>query len=171
MMFKSSKNKDAAWELMKFLSSDEIQTEYAELLGHVPVAARSPSRRSPSKEPNYEAFYKAIQQGRTYAPIPQWAQIENAYKARFGNILDAAGGLGGELVQPEAVTEELERGGRRRPTRSWPRAPADGLRQVSAPLPLTSPRPAEPAAAPTAGPRREADARRAAGAAAASPTG
>ena len=33
---------------------------------------------------NFEAVFQAIQQGRTYAPIPQWAQIENAYKERFG---------------------------------------------------------------------------------------
>jgi multiple sugar transport system substrate-binding protein len=34
--------------------------------------------------------YEAIQQGRTYSPIPQWGEIENAYKGRFGNILDEA---------------------------------------------------------------------------------
>jgi multiple sugar transport system substrate-binding protein len=39
---------------------------------------------------NYAAVYQAIQQGRTYSPIPQWAEIENAYKGRFGNILDEA---------------------------------------------------------------------------------
>jgi len=43
---------------------------------------------------NHEAFYQAIQNGRTYAPIPQWGQIENAYKTRFGNILDSAAGVG-----------------------------------------------------------------------------
>jgi multiple sugar transport system substrate-binding protein len=56
-----------------------------------------PSRIEPQKaageaDANYGAFFKAIQQGRTYAPIPQWGPIEQAYKARFGNILDQAGG-------------------------------------------------------------------------------
>ena len=36
MMFKSAKNKDAAWEVMKFMSSDDFQTKYAELLGMFP---------------------------------------------------------------------------------------------------------------------------------------
>ena len=42
--------------------------------------------------PTTAAFFKAIQQGRTYAPIPQWGPIEQAYKARFANILEQAGG-------------------------------------------------------------------------------
>ena len=36
MMFKSSKNKDAAWELMKYLSQDQIQTDYAAKQGMFP---------------------------------------------------------------------------------------------------------------------------------------
>ena len=106
MMFKSAKNKEAAWQVMKFMSSDEFQTKYAELLGMFPSRSE-PQQAIAEKDPNYESWYEAIQQGRTYAPIAQWAQIENAYKARFGNILDAAGGLGGDSFGPETVTEEL----------------------------------------------------------------
>jgi multiple sugar transport system substrate-binding protein len=56
-----------------------------------------PSRLEPQKQAaeadaNHGAFFKAIQQGRTYAPIPQWGPIEQVYKARFGNILEQAGG-------------------------------------------------------------------------------
>ena len=107
MMFKSAKNKDAAWEVMKFMSSDDFQTKYAELLGMFPSRSE-PQQAIADKDPNYRSWYEAIQQGRTYAPIAQWAQIENAYKARFGNILDAAGGLGGGSFSPETVTEELQ---------------------------------------------------------------
>ena len=58
-----------------------------------------PSRTTPQKaiageSEDYQSWYTAIQQGRTYAPIPQWGQIENAYKTRFGNILDSAAGVG-----------------------------------------------------------------------------
>ena len=106
MMFKSAKNKDAAWEVMKYMSSDDFQSQYAELLGMFP-SRTEPQRAIADKDPNYESWYDAIQQGRTYAPIPQWAQIENAYKARFGNILDAAGGLG-ESFSPQTVTTQLQ---------------------------------------------------------------
>lgn len=105
MMFKAAKNKDAAWEVMKFMSSDDFQTKYAELLGMFP-SRTEPQKAIAEKDPNYQSWYDAIQQGRTYAPIAQWAQIENAYKARFGNILDAAGGVGGSFSD-STITDEL----------------------------------------------------------------
>jgi multiple sugar transport system substrate-binding protein len=107
MMFKSSENKDAAWELMKFLSEDSTQAAYADLMGMFP-ARLDPQEKAGQKDPNYEAFYEAIQDGRTYAPIPQWGQVETAYQTRFGNILDMAAGHGKEDYSPEAVANELE---------------------------------------------------------------
>jgi multiple sugar transport system substrate-binding protein len=107
MMFKAAKNKDAAWEVMKFMSTDDFQTKYAELLGMFP-SRNDPQQAIAEKDPGYKSWYEAIQQGRTYAPIPQWAQIENAYKAHFGNILDAAGGVGGGGFSAETVTSQLQ---------------------------------------------------------------
>jgi len=107
MMFKSSENKDAAWELMKFLSKDDTQTAYADLMGMFP-ARLDPQEQASTKDANYAAFYKAIQDGRTYAPIPQWGQVETAYRTRFGNILETAAGQGKEDYSPDAVAKELE---------------------------------------------------------------
>jgi multiple sugar transport system substrate-binding protein len=107
MMLKSSENKDEAWELMKFLSQDQTQTAYADLMGMFP-ARLDPQEKAGQKDANYGAFYEAIQDGRTYAPIPQWGQVETAYRTRFGNILDMAAGQGKEDYSPEAVASELE---------------------------------------------------------------
>jgi multiple sugar transport system substrate-binding protein len=107
MMFKSSENKDAAWELMKFLSQDSTQTAYADLMGMFP-ARLDPQEQAGQKDDNYASFFEAIQDGRTYAPIPQWGQIETAYRTRFGNILDTAAGHGKGDYSPEAVAAELE---------------------------------------------------------------
>ena len=81
-MFKSSKNKDAAWALMKYLSQDQIQSDYAAKQGMFPSRIE-PQQAAGEADANYGGFFKAIQQGRTYAPIPQWGPIEQAYKARF----------------------------------------------------------------------------------------
>jgi multiple sugar transport system substrate-binding protein len=107
MMLKSAANKDAAWELMKFMSTDDFQAKYAELLGMFPSRSE-PQQAIAGEDPNYKSWYDAIQQGRTYAPIAQWAQIENAYKARFGNILDSAGGVSGKPFSDAEVTQELD---------------------------------------------------------------
>jgi multiple sugar transport system substrate-binding protein len=107
MMFKSSEHKDEAWQLMEFLSQDKTQTAYADLMGMFP-ARLNPQEQAGQKDANYGAFYEAIQDGRTYAPIPQWGQVESAYLTRFGNILDMAAGQGKEDYSPEAVANELE---------------------------------------------------------------
>jgi multiple sugar transport system substrate-binding protein len=107
MMFKNSENKDAAWELMEFLSEDGTQTAYADLMGMFP-ARLGPQEKAAEKDANYGAFYEAIQDGRTYAPIPQWGQVETAYRTRFGNILDMAAGQGKEDYSPATVAAELE---------------------------------------------------------------
>jgi multiple sugar transport system substrate-binding protein len=93
MMFKSSKHPNEAWALMKFLSEDQTQKDYAALLGMFP-SRLDPQQQVGDSDENHKAFFQAIQNGRTYAPIPQWGQIENAYKTRFGNILDSAAGVG-----------------------------------------------------------------------------
>ena len=70
---------------MKYLSQDQIQSDYAGKQGMFPSRDRA-SKLAGEANAKAAAFFKAIQQGRTYAPIPQWGQIENAYKARFANI-------------------------------------------------------------------------------------
>jgi multiple sugar transport system substrate-binding protein len=106
-MYKSSKNKNEAWELIKFLSQDQVQTDYAAIQGMFPARVEPQQAYGESNGENFKAVFQAIQQGRTYAPVPQWAQIENAYKGRFGNILDSAAGKG-DGYTPEAVQKELD---------------------------------------------------------------
>jgi len=106
-MFESSENKNEAWELMKFLSQDQVQTDYAARLGMFPARVEPQQAYGESNGANFEAVFQAIQQGRTYAPIPQWAQVENAYKGRFGTILDSAAGKGGSYG-PDTVQQQLD---------------------------------------------------------------
>ena len=107
MVFKSTKHPNEAWALVKYLSQDQTQKDYANLLGMFP-SRLDPQQQVGQSDPNHEAFYKAIQNGRTYAPIPQWAQIENAYKTRFGNILDDAAGAGDSSFSDATVKSQLD---------------------------------------------------------------
>jgi multiple sugar transport system substrate-binding protein len=107
MVMKSSKHKDASWALIKYLSEDGTQKDYAGLMGMFP-ARLEPQEQQGQTDANAEAFYKAIQTGRTYAPIPQWGSVETAYKTRFGNILDMAAGHGKSDYSSEAVKKELD---------------------------------------------------------------
>jgi multiple sugar transport system substrate-binding protein len=104
MMFKSSPHKNEAWALMKYLSSDSVQKQYADVLSFFPARLK-PQEEVGNSDDNHKAFYAAIKQGRTYAPIAQWGPIENAYKGRFGNILDSAAGQGKPFSEGEVKSE------------------------------------------------------------------
>jgi multiple sugar transport system substrate-binding protein len=106
MMFKHTKHPNEAWALMKYLSGDAVQKEYANLMGMFP-ARLAPQKQVGAEDPDHRAFFSAIQQGRTYAPIPQWAQIENAYKNRLGAILDSAAGEGGKPFNDTTLQAQL----------------------------------------------------------------
>jgi multiple sugar transport system substrate-binding protein len=106
MMLKNTKHPNEAWALMKYLSGDAVQKEYANLMGMFP-ARLAPQKQVGQTDPDHRAFFSAIQQGRTYAPIPQWAQIENAYKNRLGAILDSAAGEGGKPFNDSTLQTQL----------------------------------------------------------------
>ena len=108
MMFKTSKNKDAAWAVMKFLSEDQTQTAYADMPRHVPGAPRAAGEAAGEKDENYAKFLEAIKKGRSYAPIPQWAQVETAYKDSLRQH-PRPGGRSRRRLHAEAVQEELDK--------------------------------------------------------------
>ena len=107
MMFKTAKNKDAAWAVIKYLSQDPTQKSYADLMGMFP-ARLAPQTQVGQSDTNHEEFFQAIKEGRSYAPIPQWAQVENTYKNSFGEILDIAAGNGGKPYNSQTVQSELQ---------------------------------------------------------------
>jgi multiple sugar transport system substrate-binding protein len=107
MMYKYSKHKTEAWQLIKFLSRDDTQLAYARLMGMFP-ARLAPQRKQGKVDANQAAFYTAITHGRTYKSIPQWGPIENVYKTRFGNILDMAAGQGRRAYSKSSLVAELQ---------------------------------------------------------------
>jgi multiple sugar transport system substrate-binding protein len=106
MLFKSSRNKEEAWALMRFLSQPSTQLTYARLQGMLP-ARTVPQRTLAKSSSKWDEFYKALARGRTYAPIPAWGSIEGAYKTHFGNILDIAVGQGRTTYSRNAIVAEL----------------------------------------------------------------
>lgn len=107
MVFKSSKHQDADWQLLKYLASDKVQQAYANLLGMFP-AKESAQKIYGEQDANHQQFLQAIENGRTYAPIAQWAQVENAYKGSFGQILSDAAQHNG-VVSDSTLKSQLDK--------------------------------------------------------------
>jgi multiple sugar transport system substrate-binding protein len=106
MVFRSSRNKEEAFRLIQYLSRNDVQRNYARIMGMFP-ARLVPQRQEGNRNANSRAFYQAIRAGRTYAPIAGWGPVENAYKTHFGNILDIAAGQGRVRYSRTAVVNEL----------------------------------------------------------------
>lgn len=107
MVFKSSKHKEEAFRLIQYLSRDDVQKNYARIMGMFP-ARLVPQKQEGNRNANAKQFYEAIRHGRTYAPIAGWGPVENAYKTHFGNILDIAAGQGQVRYSRTAVVNELK---------------------------------------------------------------
>jgi multiple sugar transport system substrate-binding protein len=106
MLFRYSKHKNEAWQLIRYLSRNDTQLDYARLMGMFP-ARLAPQKATGKANANQAAFYQAITHGRSYAPIPQWGPVENVYKARFANILEQAAGRGSKPYTRANVASEL----------------------------------------------------------------
>lgn len=104
-VFSGSKNKEATWEVIKYLASDEAQKAYAAVSGQLP--AKLSQLESPDLDANMKAFTEAVKYGRTYPAIPQWGPTETALQKHFANVWDIVAGVKGTYSR-ESVKEELD---------------------------------------------------------------
>jgi multiple sugar transport system substrate-binding protein len=86
VMFKASKNKDAAWKFMQFMLSDEAQTAMAKT-GQMPVT-KSASNSPVMKETSYYANYVTqLQTAKPRTPVANWSKIEKVLNDSFEMVL------------------------------------------------------------------------------------
>ncbi|WP_342562519.1 sugar ABC transporter substrate-binding protein [Paenibacillus sp. FSL R7-0345] len=104
-VFSGSKNKEATWEVIKYLTSDEAQKAYAQVSGQLP--AKLSLLESPDLDANMKAFSEATKYGRTYPAIPQWGPTETALQKHFANVWDIVAGVKGKYSK-ESIKEELD---------------------------------------------------------------
>jgi multiple sugar transport system substrate-binding protein len=106
-VFNYAKNKEAAWDMISYLSSDEAQLAYAKCAGMLP--AKKSQLESPELMglPGYAAFAEASKYGISNPALPQWGPIETAMVGYFGDIWDiVAGGPG--IYSEETVRKRLD---------------------------------------------------------------
>ncbi|HAR64545.1 MAG: ABC transporter substrate-binding protein [Candidatus Margulisiibacteriota bacterium] len=87
-IFKASKKKDAAWEVVKYLSSPEAQLHYAKLTGYLPATKKALADPYFTKDINRKVYVEVVKNGKTYPTIPAWGLLENVLIRRFGVMWD-----------------------------------------------------------------------------------
>lgn len=104
-IFKGSKHKEAAWDVIKYLSSDEAQLTYSQLSGQLP--AKISVMNSLTTDPGFKEMVEATKYGMSYPSIPQWGPCETALVKYFGNIWDIVAGVSGTYSE-QAIQQQLD---------------------------------------------------------------
>ncbi|PWK14916.1 sugar ABC transporter substrate-binding protein [Tumebacillus permanentifrigoris] len=106
-VFAGSKNKGNAWDVIKYLSGDDAQLEYAKLSGMIPAKKTVLDSSYIKDNPNLAQFKAATESGRSYPSIPQWGPTETVLVKHFGNIWDIVAGVNG-TYSDASVKKELD---------------------------------------------------------------
>jgi len=107
-IFKKAKNRDAAWEVIKFLASKSAQINYAKLSGFLP--ARKDAFDDPffTDDPHRKVFKEAVMYGKTYPCIPAWGLMEPVLTRRFGIMWDYVTGTAPGYFTEAGLMDQLK---------------------------------------------------------------
>lgn len=106
-IFKNSDQPDAAWDIIKFLSSKEAQLAYSQASGQLPALKEALTSSDLTNDPNMDQFVKASENSKSYPSIPQWGAIETVLVKHFGVVWDIVAGVKGKYSR-DSVKAELD---------------------------------------------------------------
>jgi multiple sugar transport system substrate-binding protein len=93
-IFKGSKHKAEAWELMAWLAGKPAQVSLSLLSSMMPTrpdAAADPALAA--RHPAYAKLAAIAADGRAYPPIPAWGPLETVYTKHLGQIAELSSGI------------------------------------------------------------------------------
>ena len=99
VIFRASKHKDAAWQLIEYLSQPAVQQQFYELLGDMPPRRSSWQGGALRDDPKARAFREQLEQVKPTPPVPEWERIANEMQ------LVAAEAIAGRLTIDQAAVE------------------------------------------------------------------
>lgn len=104
-VFNTSKNKEAAYKLIAFLSKGENQIAYQKIGGNLPAAKSAYEDSWITENPLRATFKEQMQYGKSYPSIPGWSPSETLIQKGLSNVWDNVMGVFGEYSA--AKTQEL----------------------------------------------------------------
>ena len=105
-IFDASKNKDAAWEVLKYLTADkDAQLAYTKACGFLPAYKATFNEPYFSVDPARKVFKDAILYGKTYPCITSWGMLEPILTRRFGILWDYVTGSKEPLKKDEIINQ------------------------------------------------------------------
>lgn len=99
VIFRTSQHKDAAWQLIEYLSQPAVQQRFYELLGDLPPRRSSWQGAALRDDPKLRAFREQLEHVKPTPPVPEWERIANEMQ------LVAAEAVAGRLTVDQAAAE------------------------------------------------------------------
>jgi multiple sugar transport system substrate-binding protein len=100
-IFKGSRHKAEAWELVKYLGGKTAQVQLALVSSMMPAridAANDPAWTG--RHPVYAKLTAIAADGRAYPPIPAWGPLETVYTKHLGQLAELTSGVGDAYSVP-----------------------------------------------------------------------
>ena len=94
-IFKGSRHKAEAWELVKYLGGEAAQVQLSLVSSMMPArvdAANDPAWTG--RHPVYAKLTAIAADGRAYPPIPAWGPLETVYTKHLGQLAELSSGIG-----------------------------------------------------------------------------
>lgn len=104
-VFKSSKNKEAAYKLIAFLAKGENQIEYQKIGGNLPAAKDAYTDPWITDNELRVVFKDQMQYGKSYPSVPGWSPSETLIQKGLSNVWDNVMGVFGEYSKDK--TQEI----------------------------------------------------------------
>ena len=99
VIFRTSKHKDAAWQLIEYLSQPAVQQRFYALLGDLPPRRSSWQGAALRDDPKLRAFREQLERVKPAPPVPEWERIANEMQ------LVAAEAIAGRMTIDQAAAE------------------------------------------------------------------
>ncbi|WOO38323.1 sugar ABC transporter substrate-binding protein [Anaerocolumna sp. AGMB13020] len=106
-VFKSSKNKEAAYRVIEYLMSTDAQVAYQRFCGNLPTVKAAYETEFVSEEPLREAFKTQLDFGKAYPSVAGWGPSETLLQKGLSNVWDNVMGVYG-AYKPEQTKEFLK---------------------------------------------------------------
>lgn len=87
-IFSAGRKKEAAWEVVKYLTTKDAQVHYSRLSGFLPATKEAFGDSYFTRDINRKVYIEAVKYGRAYPAIPSWGLLEPAMMRRFGIMWD-----------------------------------------------------------------------------------
>lgn len=87
VIFRETKHPEVAYELIKHVTSSEVQAVWAEELGQIPVRLSAFPKIKATKFPEIKTFMEQIKTSRRPPPLPMYGILETVFNAELDLIL------------------------------------------------------------------------------------